>query len=288
MQFSSSIISVPRGKSKVKKGIPKKGIPSEDYADVQGCAVPVCDGVTLIHQHPYPNPSPAAKVAKLAAKTLIDMLKQSDGNVRVLRTAFIKANRAISEYNWQIGNTPRTVDFLNRQYAATVAAFGMIADSTLFWGQINDCGIMVVNSRGHIIMNQILDQRSYRSFIAEHRRKGLSIKDTPEEHQFVRKNIVNNQEISYRGKPINWGVMTGESKAKYFLRTGRFRLKPQQTVLFYTDGMIPLLALASFRREVASVMDIKQIRQLIQSLSNRGPQFQDEKTVVVIRPVMRV
>lgn len=272
----------------MKKGIPKKGIPSEDYADVQGCAVAVCDGVTLIHQHPYPNPSPAAKVAKLAAKTLIDMLKQSDGNVRVLRTAFIKANRAISEYNWQIGNTPRTVDFLNRQYAATVAAFGMIADSTLFWGQINDCGIMVVNSRGHIIMNQILDQRSYRSFIAEHRRKGLSIKDTPEEHQFVRKNIVNNQEISYRGKPINWGVMTGESKAKYFLRTGRFRLKPQQTVLFYTDGMIPLLALASFRREVASVMDIKQIRQLIQSLSNRGPQFQDEKTVVVIRPVMRV
>jgi len=272
----------------VKKGIPTKGILPEDYAEARGCAVAVCDGVALIHQHPYPNPSPAAKVAKLAAQTIINTLKKSDGTVRALQAAFIKANRAIKKYNRQIGNTPQTVDFLNKQYAATVAAFGMIVGNTLFWGQINDCGVMVINSHGHIIMNQILNQKPYRAFIADRRRRKLLIKDTPEEHRFVRKNVVNNRKIRYRGKLINWGVMTGESKAKYFLRAGRFRLKSQQTVLFYTDGMIPFLRLASFRREVVSGIGSKQIEQLIKNLSNRGPQFRHEKTLAVIRPAMPI
>lgn len=261
----------------------KKNIPPEDYALVQDNAFAVCDGVTLDHQHPYQNPSPAAHAAKLAAETLVQALKKSQGK-DLLQRAFIKANRAIHCYNISMGVTYRTVDFLQKQYAATVASFGIINGHTLRWGQINDCGVMVLDHNGRIVMNQILDQKPYSDFIADHRRKKISIEGTAAEHRFVRKYVVNSQTLHYGNKLINWGVMTGQPVARYFLRTGRFVIKARQIVLFYSDGLMPFLELVSFRKKMVSMKGVHQIRKFILSLSKQGPKFRKEKTMVIIRP----
>lgn len=276
--FHSDIITIP---DKVKL---KKNIPPEDHAIVQNNVVAVCDGVTLDHQHPYQNPSPAAHAAKLAAETFVHTLKKSKGARNSLLRAFTTANRVIRRYNIGIGLTSQTVDFLQKQYAATVAAFGIFNGNILRWGQINDCGVMVLDHRGRIVMNQILDQKPYGDFIDNHRRKELSIEGTAAEHRFVRKYVVNNKTLRFRHKLINWGVMTGQPIAKHFLRTGRFLLKPRQIVLFYSDGLVPLLELATFRKKLVAIKNVTQIRRYILSFSQRGPQFRKEKTMVLVRP----
>ena len=93
--------------------------PDEDFIWVKDNAFAVFDGVTLAHQDPYPNPSPAAKTAEIGAKTVIETVdspevEEKDGLI-ILQTAFDRANSAIRKLNLDQGVTPETVDHLDRK-----------------------------------------------------------------------------------------------------------------------------------------------------------------------------
>ncbi|MDD5040142.1 MAG: hypothetical protein PHY34_03245 [Patescibacteria group bacterium] len=265
--------------------IPKlfNGIPPEDFAYKDGNAFAVCDGVTLLHYNPYPKPSPAAKAARIAATTLVaSLLTRQFQGVRSIRQAFVKANSAIRAYNRRIGLMPRTVDFLTKQYAATVCAFGRIYQGKLYWGQLNDCGVMIIDTKGNIVKNKLLDRGpvdAYMKFLC--RTYGFSSL-SPEEHQYFRREVVNNTRLSFQGKRIRWGVMTGETRAVTFLQAGSVRLKPGWNVVFYTDGMIPLLGLRSFRQLIALHDSQRELVAFMKKKEKDGRLFQSERTMVIV------
>lgn len=264
--------------------VPKlfKGIPPEDFAHASGDSFAVCDGVTLLHYHPYPNPSPAARAARIAAKALVAALrtKKFDG-VRTMKRAFVKANDAVRHYNRRLGLTPRTVDFLTKQYAATVCAYGRIRDGKLYWGQLNDCGIMIVDAGGRIVADLFPDRGPVEVYVKFLRRRYGFATLTPEEHQYFRREIVNNARLFFRGKKIRWGVMTGEPRATAFVRTGMVRLRPGWQVVFYSDGMIPLLELPVFRALIGRRASPKQLISFMKKKERDGRPFQSERTMII-------
>jgi len=260
-----------------------KGLVPEDFAYGSGDTFAVCDGVTLLHQHPYPNPSPAAFAARLAAKSIVKSLSSNSfKGVQSLKQAFIRANSAIKKYNRSIGLSPQTVDFLDKQYAATVSSFGRISDGKLYWGQINDCGVMIVDATGKIIINKILDRKPIYAYIEEMKRVNKFQTGGPAEHQNFRSKVVNNTRLKYGGKQIRWGVMTGEVQAIKFLQTGSIRLQPGWSVIFYSDGLMPLLALHSFRKLIVSDATKKKIIEFMKKKEKMGKKFKSERTMIVV------
>lgn len=275
------IISLINTQQNIRKKY--QGIPPEDFAYKSGKTFAVCDGVTLLHQHPYPNPSPAATVARIAAKTIVRSLAPRNfKGIRSLRHAFIEANVAIKRYNRRIGLTPRTVDFLTKQYAATVCAFGRIINGKLYWGQLNDCGVMIIDAKGEIIMDKLLDRGPVDAYVQQLRNtKGFSA-GSPQEHQYFRREVVNNARLFHKGKRIRWGVMTGEPQAIKFLQTGSKQLRPGWIVIFYSDGMIPLFASHAFRQLIASNASKRRIDEFMKNKEHTGRRFKSERTMIVV------
>jgi hypothetical protein len=275
------VISLINTQSNVKKIF--KGLPPEDFAYKAGDAFTVCDGVTLLHYDPYPIPSPAAAVARLTAKTIVGELNRKNFKRKSsLHRAFRRANAAIMRYNRRIGLTSSTVDFLRRQFAATVCAFGRIVGNQLYWGQITDCGVMVLDRSGQVVMNKILDRRPIDRYVSFLRRRYGFRADSREEYQYFRREVVNNPNIHFQGQQIRWGVMTGEPRAVKFLQTGRITLQPGWNVIFYTDGMIPLLKLRACRKLIARRASKRELVSFMKKKESTGRRFQSERTMVVV------
>ncbi|MFA5052052.1 MAG: hypothetical protein WC544_03265 [Patescibacteria group bacterium] len=273
------VISLAKTGNNVRKIF--KGIPPEDFAYTYGGTFAVCDGVTLLHYHPYPNPSPAARVARIAAKTLVRSMRSRFKGVHTVRQAFIKANAAVGEYNRRIGLTPRTVNFLTKQYAATVCAYGRVKGGILYWGQLNDCGMMVIDMKGNIVINKMLDRGPVDAYVKFIRRVRGFTELSPEEHRYFRKEVVNNTRLFFRGERIRWGVMTGETRAALFLQAGRIRLQPGWNVVVYSDGMIPLLGLPAFRKLISRHASQKELVSFMKRKERAGRPYRSERTMIV-------
>jgi serine/threonine protein phosphatase PrpC len=260
--------------------------PDEDYAVCHEKTFPVFDGVTLLHQNPYPNPSPAAKAAKIGAEKAIDYLESmSESNLspqRRITSAFRAANQAIREYNTSLGITTETVDYLDIQYAAAVGAFGYLNGNEFYGGQITDSGIMVVDENGCILANAILDRSPLDGYLNELRASGKLVAGSPQEHVFIRKNVVNNPTLAHHGQPVNFAVMTGEKSAEQFFRYSHFPLKPGHIIILYSDGFIPILEDQTFRNLLVKDFNLQLARKWVAGkVTDRL--YCDEKTAIIIK-----
>lgn len=216
-------------------------LPDEDAVKASGNFFAVFDGVTLEHQSPYPNPSPAALAAQVAVDTSYEAYQSaSQKSEALVLEAFRKANKRVEEYNQSLGITPATVNYLDKQYAAAVGALGFIEGGRLFYGQINDCGVAVYDNQLRQVASSII-AGGYEAWLVEMREKQGYAPDSQEEHQYVRRNLVNKTVRLAGGQELAFGVLTGEPEANQFVRTGNVQVRPGWTVVCYSDGFIPHL-----------------------------------------------
>jgi hypothetical protein len=224
--------------------------PDEDAIAAENGCVAVFDGVTLLHQDPYPVPSPAAMAAQQGARTAVEYALAHAGEADFLIGCFAAANRAIQRINRDLGITAETVDFLNVQYAAAVGAVACFDDPVIHYAHINDCGVMLCKPNGSLIDELIVDKTAIAEYFAVMRTEGRFNADSPEEHVFVRRELVNNPKIQFSEY-----VLTGEEIAISGVRARKIVAQEPLKILVYSDGFIPLLSNADFRERILCATD---------------------------------
>jgi hypothetical protein len=257
--------------------------PDENVSIVKGDVFAVCDGVTVMHQDPYPNPSPAAEVAELAGKSISTFLMENSGveGVGLLQEAFSLANDDVKEFNIEKGVSISTVDHLDKQYAGLTCSFGYVRDGTLYFAQINDCGVMVFDQMGNREVDFILNQTPFMQFMEDKEKEGLD-PDSSEHHVFVRSEVVNQRDLEFGGKLVHFGVLNGEKSAEHFLHYGSSRILPGQIVLFYTNGFIPFVYDEQFV-QVLFEFDENKLRNYIEQRVQDGDKYRKEKDLIAVR-----
>lgn len=228
----------------------RQGRPDEDAIAAENGCIAVFDGVTLLHQDPYPVPSPAAKAAEHGASAAVEYALAHVREPDFLIGCFVAANQAIRDINIDLGITEETVDFLNVQYAASVGAVACFDDSVLHYAHINDCGVMLCRPDGSLIDELIVDKSGIADYLGAVRAGGYLNAGSPEEHVFVRRKLVNNPRV-----PFSEYVLTGEEVAINGVRTRKIAVQEPLKILVYSDGFIPLLDSADFREKILRVID---------------------------------
>jgi hypothetical protein len=224
--------------------------PDEDAIATTNNCVAVLDGVTLLHQDPYPVPSPAAEAAEQGAHAAIEYALAHVREPDFLTGCFAAANQTIQRLNIDLGITSETVDFLNVQYAAAVGAVACFEDPVLHYGQVNDCGVMLCGPDGSLIDELIVDKGDIAAYLEAVRATGRLHAGSREEHVFVRRYLINNPKV-----PFSEYVLTGEEVAINGVCTRKIVVQEPLKVLVYSDGFIPLLDSADFREKILRAVD---------------------------------
>jgi len=263
-----------------------EGRVNEDLLNVKDEIFTVFDGVTMLHQKPYPNPSPAKKAAELGSLEIIDHIGKNYGDengIKVIKKAFEHANKKIKEYNDSLGLTESTVDFLSKQYASTTCSYGYIKDETLYFGQLNDSGVMVFDAERNKEVDFVYNSTLYVQLITQLESAGEFLPGSPEEHVFVRSNVVNNPDLEIENKKVNFGVLDGRENAKKFLHYGSSHLFSGQIILFYTDGFIPFVYDKEFIDLLFETEDRTIVEQHIADKNILGDKYKKNKSLIVVR-----
>ncbi len=259
-----------------------RNVPDEDFVKVDGNYFAVFDGVPVLFQDPYPNPSPGQKAAETGANSVIEFLKKSDLKpLERLKEAFDFGNQKIKKLNDDLGVTPKTVDYISKQYAATVGVAGFIDNGVFYYGQISDCGIMALDQFGNRELDIISAGQLVSPFLAQFENRGDFAPGSQEEHVYFRSKVVNHQEIEFEGKKLNFGVLTGEKNAVQFVRYGAYELIPGNTVLLYSDGFLPFV----FDKDFAKIVlggSKEKIEEEILVREALDKKFATEKSLIVI------
>lgn len=265
----------------------KRQKPSEDYILMKDNTFAVFDGVSLLFQEPYPNPSPAAEASEVAAKAVVEViekaLKKGEAGSNLIRAAFSEANLRVRQLNRGLGVTSQTVNHLDKQYASTVGAFGFFQKDSLYFGQVNDSGVMVFDPLGNREVDFVLNQTPYINFLSKLEAKDKFKPGSKEEHVFVRSQVVNNPDLEFEGIKINFGVINGSKEASKFLRLGMCNVMQGQVALFYTDGFIPFVYDQSFVDLLFKAEDFEEVERFIKNKEKEEGKFQKEKSMIILK-----
>ena len=262
----------------------KRLIPDEDYIFIYKEIFSVFDGVSVLFQEPYPNPSPSKRVAEIAAQVVTnEIIKAKTKGLATLHTAFEKANNEIKKYNESMGVTKENVNHLDKQLASCVGAFGFVHNDMFYFAQINDSGVMVFDPLGNREVDFILNQAPFIRYVNNLGENHKLETNSKEEHLYIKKNIVNNSSISYQGAKLNFGVANGDNEASRFLRMGATSISPGQIAFLYTDGFIPFVYDNNFTKLLMSWPEDIIIEEFILERQQEGDKFRKEKSLVAIR-----
>lgn len=254
--------------------------PDEDALVWRDNRFAVFDGVTLLHQRPYPDPSPAAAAAQAGCQAILSTPLDAHNPEKTLRLMAAEANRHIKQLNQFLNITEQTVDYLTVQYAAAVGAYGYIQDNTLHCAQLTDSEVMVLNKQGDITFRLETNVGPVNAYLRHLQDTHHFAAGSPAEHQYARKNIINNAHLVFQGASIRVGVFTGQDGAEQFINTGQYRLTPGETVLFYSDGMLPFVDNPAFRKYLATATDFKDFDSFHRSLGGGLT----ERSLILVRP----
>jgi hypothetical protein len=256
--------------------------PDEDYGLVAQDIFVVTDGVTLAYQSPYPNPSPARRSAEIVAYELMTTVQQliaTENPENILPQAFAQASAAVEAYNAELGITPETINYVDKQYAACVASAAFIVEGRLYWGQINDCGLMLLARNGDVIRHQVVDSAKHVRFV-KHLQKLDPTRDGKGEHVYFRREVVNKR-VAFEQGEVDFGVITGEETALDFVKYGVWDLAPNQTLVLHSDGFTPLLRDPVLRTMISIQMPHTEFDMQVKQLMINQPANQKEKTLAI-------
>lgn len=249
----------------------------EDYGDYTDTAFAVADGVNFLHQHPYPNPSPAFSTAKLTVNALLNEPQGTDS----LPKTITKASEGIKKLNESLGVTESTVDHYHRQFAPCVFAAGQIVGDKIFLSHLNDCEVRGFNKEGTVIKHLYFENNAFKNHIARLRESGQLICGSIKEHQYVRGMVVNNLSIKEDGTPINFGVLNGDPKALNLVEYDNCELEVGQVWTFYTDGFTPFFEDTDFNGFLVD-NKLDELSSRIKNIIPLDKKFQKEKTLIVV------
>lgn len=232
------------------------GIPVEDayYMDEHVGTIAVADGVSrdwdltrnkLTIPFKYEKPSHAKIAADLFTHVSLSVLRDFIvKDQRAIIEAYRRSNEAIGNYARQQGITPENTDYLLRDLPGCVSSLAVLNKNAIYYGFIADCGVALVDARGNLLLktpdegpNSVDKDKHIWSEIRETlgERAGWSM---PEARKMQRSQFRNNPK-----EGNSYGVLTGEKNALYYLKTGTIEVKPEYTLLVYTDGVEPILFL---------------------------------------------
>lgn len=220
----------------------------------------VADGITRDSvlkrgRRVYPNPSPAREAAEAFCDSFIAKMKSVPPSVPSLRSAMRFANNAL----WSL-NKDLEVNYLDCDYAGCVASCAVIAQKTLYYGFLTDCGVCVFDRSGTLKFRTPDEGPSQKiaSIISKHPKKFGTSWNDPRWRARVRSHFRNNPSENH-----SYGALTGESVASEYFRVGKRTLCAGDYVILYSDGMIPLL----FSPDFNPSLHFRSFKQYVRSHS---------------------
>lgn len=227
--------------------------PEEDYFHIDGNIFCVADGVTRdliggeIRPYPktkeeaeyianhYPNPSGAFKSSKLIADGFVKYIKEvTDINEEAIREAIRKANKDV----WEI-NKDRKIDYVGEDLYCSEAVGGVITGDYLYCFGIGDCYIKVYDKNFNEIFTTENDHMWMEEFEAEYLKSGEYDWMDPRYRLLIRGALRNNYIVTYKGKKVGYGALTGENSAMDFVEISKIPLEKAKYIVAYSDGCMP-------------------------------------------------
>lgn len=208
----------------------------------------------------YPKPSPAKKAADTFCKTFL----KSKNSEKILEI-FKEGNNQIKKINQNLN-----VDYLENDFAACVASGGIIKNNKLYYGFITDCGVCVYNSKFELIF-RTPDEGPSKEIDKEAKRLGKNWNQA-EWRAKVRSYYRNNP-----SNPLCYGALTGESSALKFIKTGETNVEKGNIIIFYSDGMAPLL----YSEEIHKISNSKDFKKYLEN--NLEKMQGSEGTIVALQ-----
>ena len=230
----------------------------------------------------------ASLSSAIAARTFCRVAALALANGMTLRHAFTAANDEIAEVNEELGITPQTVDYLDRDFLACVGVAGMVSeeDPDIFhYGYIGDCGMLVYDTAGAPVF---LSENP--AHVLEQFREGWGCANKTDERMLWRRALRNQP----KKREMTFGALTGELDAISYLKTGTVRLHPGDTVMLFSDGIYPFIFSREFRVAVDRFLRVNKLNDeqrhermeyymasLLPELQKRGAgNLDDDKTFI--------
>jgi len=227
--------------------------PEEDYFYIEDNIFCVADGVTrdliggeirpypkteeeatYIAQH-YPNPSGAFESSKIIANGFIKYMKEAkEVNEEAVFEAIKKANKDV----WGI-NEHRKIDYVGEDLYCSEAVGGIIVDNYLYCFGIGDCYIKVYDEDYNEIFTTENDHMWMEEFETEYLKSGEYNWMDPRYRLLIRGALRNNYIVTYNGKKVGYGALTGENRAMEFVQVCKVPLEKARYICAYSDGCMP-------------------------------------------------
>ena len=225
--------------------------PEEDFYYTDNNFFCVADGVTRdliggeIRPYPktkedakyiaahYPNPSGAYESSKIIATNFVKYIKsdKKEINKRSIKKAIQHANKDV----WVI-NKNRKIDYVGEDLYCSVAVGGAITEDFLYCFSIGDCYIKVFDEEKNEIFTTENDHQIMEQFEEDFLKKGLYSWMDPRSRILIRAGVRNNFVITYNGKKVGFGALTGEETAIDFVKIYKVPLKNAKYICAYSDG----------------------------------------------------
>lgn len=218
----------------------------------------------------YPRPSGA----ELAAKEIVSTFQKERGS---LKERLIACNDAVKTLNEKY---IRTCDYLQNDYFGAVASCIRIENDILHYAYICDCGVIVYDTLGNVKFQTEDDKAIYSDpYINQ-----IGIPwNLPEARVIVRRDYRNNLNCIRDGKCVSYGALTGEDSAVAFIKEGKVKLNPNDTIVVYSDGFSNYLDDTEFINYVLH-FDASTFEAYIhqQSQFNQS-KYGKEKTIIIYK-----
>ena len=227
--------------------------PEEDYYYIEDNIFCVADGVTRdliggkIAPYPktkeeaqyiadnYPNPSGAFESSKIIANNFVKYMKNQENiNEETVKEAIRKANKDV----WEI-NKDRNIDYVGEDLYCSEAVGGIITDEYLYCFGIGDCYIKVYDEENNELFSTENDHMWMEEFEEEYLKKGKYDWLDPRSRLLIRGALRNNYLVTYKGKKVGYGALTGENRAMDFVKIYKVPLKNVKHIVAYSDGCMP-------------------------------------------------
>lgn len=227
--------------------------PEEDYYYLENNIFCVADGITRdliggeIRPYPktkeeaeyiathYPNPSGAFEASKIIANSFVKYIKEAkEINEEAIKQAITKANKDV----WEI-NKVRNIDYVGEDLYCSVSVGGIITENYLYCFGIGDCYIKVFDENKNEIFTTENDHFWMEEFENEYLKSGEYNWMNPRYRLLMRGALRNNYIVTYKGKKVGYGALTGEDRAMDFVKMYKVDLKNAKYIVAYSDGCMP-------------------------------------------------
>lgn len=266
----------------------KKNRPNEDFYLISKKYVifTVADGVSRVKNEisTYPNPSGARLAAEEFCKNAVSYLEKNfkKANLKILRNAFNFADKAIFNLNKRY-EINKKLNFLENDYFSTCGVVAFIKEDTLYYGYVGDCGIRIYDKNDFLKLISIDDVAPLEEW-----RDSRNFKSKKEREIIWRKILRNKPKAPY----LTYGVLTGESGAKYYYHFGKIKLNSGNLIFLYSDGFLYFLKQPKIRKLFKSFQGrylknkinqfIKNEMKLKKIKKENTETFFDDKTLIAI------